>query len=59
MNITLWRWSGIWPFRKKKYTTYSGDGTVWHDIETGKRPGTMIESQLSELAWLEKQRERE
>jgi hypothetical protein len=40
---------GIWPFRKIK--TFRGSCTVWHNAETGERPGTETESQLSEIWW--------
>jgi len=47
MQIQLWR--GWWIF--KQLRTYEGEGTVWHDIETGRRPGTYIEKRLSEIEW--------
>lgn len=42
-----------WPFFwKTKLRTFIGESTVWHDKETGKRPGTLIEGRLSEIDWL-------
>jgi hypothetical protein len=32
--------------------TYRGSGTVWHDVQTGKRPSSRIESRLCERWWL-------
>ena len=29
---------------------YFGPGTVWREYNTGKRPGTLIESELSDIA---------
>lgn len=31
---------------------YQGSGTVWHDVVTGRRPGALKESRLSEIEWL-------
>jgi hypothetical protein len=58
MEITIEcpRWFLWWKPPKKR--TFKGDGTVWHDVETGKRPGTMIESHLSDLSWYRKQQEK-
>ena len=36
--------------------TYQGSGTVWHDIETGKRPGIQLERDLAAAAWLYEKR---
>lgn len=40
---------GIWPFRRSR--TFRGSTTVWHDVETGRRPGAETEMRLSALAY--------
>jgi hypothetical protein len=56
MEITMTFRRFFMPWRT--YTrTFRGDCTVWHDVETGKRPGTMTEMRLCELWWLRTQPE--
>ena len=57
MRLTLTFTSGWWFWKKTINRTFEGDCTVWHDIETGRRPGTAIESRLSEMAWLKEYKE--
>lgn len=50
IEITLYRRGGfLWLQRIP--VTYVGNGTVWHEKETGRRAGTMTESQLSDIEW--------
>lgn len=50
LEITL-RSRKYWICGPDVFTTYAGSGTVWHDVATGRRPGTHTEAQLAEIAW--------
>lgn len=58
-EITLTHTSGFWWWKRSVSRTYRGSGTVWHDVQTGARPGTLTEARLSEIAWLYEQRTKE
>lgn len=61
--ITRWQCVGIEPDPKREgdflihvrvddlARTYSGNLTVWHNVETGERPGTKSETLLSQWLW--------
>lgn len=34
---------------KTETVKFRGSGTVWHEVPTGRRPGTMMESLLADL----------
>jgi hypothetical protein len=54
-----WCWS--WPlsyFLRSQKVVYRGSGTVWHELETGRRANTSVEYRLSEIEWKLKQDER-
>ena len=38
--------SGIWPFKRQRF--FIGEGTVWYDMNTGRRAGTFTESEISD-----------
>ncbi len=51
-EITLERIPGVIPslFGAKTETLkFRGSGTVWHQVPTGRRPGTMMEGLLADL----------
>ena len=50
-KITLTHTEGFWWWKHSVQRTYVGSGTVWHDVETGRRPDTDIEAQLAYIAW--------
>lgn len=50
--IFLWKHPGMiarWFGAKPEILRFRGRVTVWHDAETGKRAGTMMESLLSDF----------
>lgn len=55
MRITLTFTRGFWWWKRTYTRTFEGECTVWHDIKTGRRPGTVIEGRLSEIEWLRNQ----
>ncbi len=58
MAITCTRRTG-WPWnRRVEARTWIGNGTVWHDEETGRRPSTLVESWLAEIEWLARRGDR-
>jgi hypothetical protein len=40
------------PWFTERRRTFSGSGTVWHALATGKRAGTAIERVLTDAVWL-------
>ena len=43
-------WYFLWIFwRPERKDTYIGDCTVWHHMESGGRPGTLMEGRLSDI----------
>jgi hypothetical protein len=36
---------------KERENVFRGSGTVWHNLDTGKRQGTLKEGWLAEIAW--------
>lgn len=55
IDITLTHTTGRWWWKRTHVETYRGSGTVWHNVETGERPGTDIEARLSNLEWKRRQ----
>lgn len=49
--------TGWWLWKRHRNVIYEGSSTVWHDVETGRRPGTVMEGFLSSVEW-KAQRER-
>ena len=61
-DITLesWEYYGfLWLKRRRVFTTYRGSGTVWRNLETGKRCPTWLEADLADIAWKRKQDEKD
>lgn len=46
-------WQRLFGMKTQQHT-FVGECTVWHDLATGRRPGTWVEGRLSELEWLHK-----
>lgn len=44
--------------RRSVYRVYQGEPTIFHNVKTGIRPGTMIESFLSDKVWLHENQRR-
>lgn len=46
LDVEIRAVSGIWPFRRQRF--FVGEGTIWYDMDTGRRAGTFNESELSD-----------
>lgn len=50
MDITC-EFRRILTLGRKEQATYRGNCTVWHNLETGERCGTLLEGALSNIWW--------
>lgn len=57
MDMDIRIMTGWWIF--KRVRTFRGSSTVWHDIETGERASSRMESKLSQIEWMTKQQKKE